>query len=68
MGSITLSHEDSKKVLDNPDASPTARVIAACCIAFFEAKRHADEVDADTRAIALKLTHMTASAIYEGAE
>ena len=68
MGQITLNYEDSKKILDNPDSAPDARVIAAAFIAFFEVKNHADAIDPKTRGITLKLSHMIAGAIYEAGE
>lgn len=66
LAQITLNREDAKRILDNPEASGDARVIAAFTIAFFEANDHAAEIDPDTRAITLRLAHMCAAAIYEG--
>lgn len=66
MGQITINREDAMKILNNPDASGDARVIAAFTIAFFEADDHAEMIAASTRQIALKLAHMTADAIYKG--
>lgn len=63
MGQITLNYDDSKRILDNPDASPDARVIAACFIAFFETSNHVDEIDSSTRAIVLKLSRMVSGVI-----
>ena len=68
MGSISLNYEECKKILDNPDASPDARVIAASAIAFFEAARHADDISSDTRSITLKLAHNIASEMYREAD
>lgn len=65
MGEITLNAERAMSILNNPDATPDARVIAACTIAFFEANDHAEVVEKSTRAIALKLSHMVAAAIYD---
>lgn len=65
MGQITLSYEDSKRILDNPDSSGDARVIAACFIAFYETNNHLEEIDLSTRAIVQKLAHMTTGLIYD---
>lgn len=65
MGQITLSYEDSKRILDNPDANADARVIAACFIAFYETNNHVDEIDKSTRAIVQKLSYMTTGLIYD---
>lgn len=64
MGEITLNFDDSLRILNNPEASPDARVIAACFVAFFETQNCVDEIDSSTRTIALKLSHMVAQAIY----
>jgi len=64
MGEITLNHEDSMRILNNAEANPDARVIAACAVAFLEARNHADEIDPSTATIALKLSHMVAAQIY----
>jgi hypothetical protein len=65
MGQITLNFADAKRVLDSKDAGPDARVIAACTIAFFVTNDEVDDITPATRAIALKLSHMTAGAIYD---
>lgn len=67
MGQITINRDHAMGVLNDANADPTARVIAACTVAFFEANDHADEIDSSTRSIALKLSHMVASAIYDAA-
>lgn len=64
MSSVTLNYEECKRILDNADAAPDARVIAAGAIAFFEAARHAGDISSDTRAITLKLAHNIASEMY----
>lgn len=63
MGQITLNYEDAMRVLTNPESGADAKVIAACTVAFFEVNDHADEIERDTRAIVLKLSHMTADVI-----
>jgi hypothetical protein len=68
MPQITLNRDDAKKILDNPGASPDARLIAAFTIAFFESHDHAEDIGPDTRSIVLKLAHLSADAIYKGAE
>lgn len=68
MGEISLNPADSLKVLNSPDADPNSRVIAACAMAMFEASDHADDIEPSTRAIALKLSHMVAAAIYDAQE
>jgi len=65
MGQVTLNYEDSMRILNNAKANPDARVIAACFVAFFEAKTHAEDLDSSTRSIVLKLSHMSAAAIYD---
>lgn len=65
MGQVTLNYEDSMRILNNADANPDARVIAACFVAFFETKNHAEDLDSSTRTIALKLSHMVAASIYD---
>lgn len=67
MGQITLNYEDSMRILNNEDANADAKVIAACFVAFFETKTHADEIDSATRTIAMKLSHMVAVEIYAAA-
>lgn len=68
MPQITLNRDDARKILDNPEASSDARVIAGLTIAFFEANDHAADIAPETRAITLKLAHLCVSAIYQGAE
>lgn len=65
MGQISLNYMDSMRILNNPDANPDARVIAACFVAFFETKNHAGELDSATCTIAMKLSHMIAASIYD---
>jgi len=65
MGQVTLNYEDSMRILNTEDAHPDAKVVAACFIAFFTTKNHADDINPSTRAIALKLSHMLAAAIYD---
>ncbi|MGH8053556.1 MAG: hypothetical protein ACREP4_06525 [Stenotrophomonas sp.] len=65
MGQVTLNFDDSMKIINNPDASPDARMIAAAFIAFHEANGSAVDADSSTRAIVLKLNHMTAAAVYD---
>jgi hypothetical protein len=64
MAQISLNYDECKRILDNADAAPDARVIAASAIALFEASRHADDISSDTRAITLKLAHNIASEMY----
>ncbi|NII74234.1 hypothetical protein FHW84_002819 [Dyella sp. SG562] len=68
MGQITLDFEDAQKIINNPDAGGDARVIAAFTIAFFVAMAHAHTIEPTTTAIALKLAHKSADAIYRGVE
>lgn len=65
MGQVTLTYEDSLRILNDETSHPDARVVAGCFIAFFETKNHAEELDSSTRSIALKLSHMVAAAIYD---
>ncbi|MBD3825636.1 hypothetical protein [Stenotrophomonas sp.] len=68
MGEIKLNREDSMRILNSTDASPDARVIAAFAVMFFEAVEHADELDAETYAIAHKLLRMGASELDHARE
>lgn len=68
MGQITLNREDAMRVLNNQEAAPSARVIAACSIAFFETRDHVDEADSATRSIAMKLSHMVMAEIFDAPE
>lgn len=68
MGQISLNREDAMRVLNTLKASPDARIIAACTIAFFEAREHSEDVDSATRSIALKLCHMVGAEIYAAAD
>lgn len=68
MPSITINREDAARILQNPEASADARLIAGLTVAFVEAFDHASEASSETRQIALKLAHMAASEIYKGGE
>lgn len=68
MGQVTLNYDECMRILENADALPDARVIAASAIAFFEASRHSEEITTDTRAITLKLAHNIASEMYREGE
>ena len=68
MGQVTLNYDECKRILDNANAAPDARVIAAAGIAFFEAARHADDITSETKSITLKLAHNIASEMYRESE
>ncbi|MGQ5243996.1 hypothetical protein ACULMA_04805 [Xanthomonas arboricola pv. corylina] len=55
------------RILNNPDASSDAKVIAACAVAFF-ACNEGGLMAQDTRTIAHKLLRMTSSALDEAEE
>lgn len=65
MGQVALNYEDSMRILGDESSSADARVIAACFVAFFETKNHAEDIGSVTRSIALKLSHMVAAEIYD---
>lgn len=66
MGQITLDYDDAMAILRNPKARGEVRCIAALTVAVFETYQHADQLDAETRSVTLKLAHMAAAAIYNG--
>ena len=68
MPSITLNKDDAMRILNNRESSPNARIIAAHTVAFFESAEHAEDSDASTRSIALKLSHMASAENYKGGE
>lgn len=68
MADITLNYDDSMLLLKSTTTDPSARIIAACAVAFFERERHADDAIGEARAAALKLLHMGSSAIYRNGE
>ncbi|MCD7099078.1 hypothetical protein [Stenotrophomonas sp. MMGLT7] len=68
MGEIKLNLKDSMRILNNEDAAPDARVIAAFAVAFLETFKHADEINPETRAIVRKLMHMSLQEIYDTEE
>lgn len=63
MGEISLNREDAMRVLNNPESSPGARVIAGCTVAFFESVNGVDEACPQTRAICQKLLRMAGAAL-----
>ncbi|ENE1253428.1 hypothetical protein ABM187_003651 [Stenotrophomonas maltophilia] len=67
MAEVTLKREDSMKILNSPDASRDARVIAACAVALFECSDDG-QTAVSTRQIAHKLLRMSAAALDEAAE
>ncbi|EMT5435821.1 hypothetical protein WMR10_001370 [Stenotrophomonas maltophilia] len=67
MAEITLKREESMKILNNPDATHDARVIAACAMALFECSDDG-QTAVSTRQIAHKLLRMSAAALDDAAE
>ncbi|WP_447904506.1 hypothetical protein [Stenotrophomonas geniculata] len=67
MAEITLSREHSMQILNNPDASRDARVIAACAVALFECSDDG-QTAVSTRQIGHKLLRMSAAALDDAAE
>lgn len=67
MAKLTLNREESMKILNNPEASRDARVIAACAVALFECSDEG-QVAVSSRQIAHKLLRMSATVLDDASE
>lgn len=68
MAEITLKREDSMKVLNDPNSTADARVIAAFAMALFECNGGDELTELSTRQIAHKILRMAGTALDTAAE